>query len=247
MEFSDNQVNMLKKVSAENYISEIIEHCEIMFPLLIPLQKKDDFRSCIQQSIVFAKKAGYTQRGPVRLYIDMMIILGSDFGREPLFQSLKIKYQKDLPQIERSLSLYTLLNDYIAKVYGEDGCFFKKSFEIFKGFSAEDFTVKISSSNAGLHELLRGVYPQRYDFAGYNAVNDLIAVLDEACETYKVKRLYHRLYLALIMLLFGCSFEQDIFRGHLITEPLMKYFNNDDISGQNIIVSSYASFQVNHG
>lgn len=186
MEFSDNQVNMLKKVSAENYISEIIEHCEIMFPLLIPLQKKDDFRSCIQQSIVFAKKAGYTQRGPVRLYIDMMIILGSDFGREPLFQSLKIKYQKDLPQIERSLSLYTLLNDYIAKVYGEDGCFFKKSFEIFKGFSAEDFTVKISSSNAGLHELLRGVYPQRYDFAGYNAVNDLIAVLDEACETIKL-------------------------------------------------------------
>ena len=125
--------------------------------------------------------------------------------------------------------------------------FLRKALKIFKGFSAEDFTVKISSSNAGLHELLRGVYPQRYDFAGYNAVNDLIAVLDEACETYKVKRLYHRLYLALIMFLFGCSFEQDIFRGHLITEPLMKYFNNDDISGQNIIVSSYASFQVNHG
>lgn len=94
MEFSDNQVNMLKKVSAENYISEITEHCEIMFPLLIPLQRKDDFRSCIQQSIVLAKKAGYTQRGPVRLYIDMMIILGSDFGKEPLFQSLKIKDQK---------------------------------------------------------------------------------------------------------------------------------------------------------
>lgn len=102
MEFSDNQVNMLKKVSAENYISEITEHCEIMFPLLIPLQRKDDFRSCIQQSIVLAKKAGYTQRGPVRLYIDMMIILGSDFGKEPLFQSLKIKDQKVLPQIERS-------------------------------------------------------------------------------------------------------------------------------------------------
>lgn len=57
MEFSDNQVNMLKKVSAENYISEITEHCEIMFPLLIPLQRKDDFRSCIQQSIVLAKKS----------------------------------------------------------------------------------------------------------------------------------------------------------------------------------------------
>lgn len=193
------------------------------------------------------KKAGYTQRGPVRLYIDMMIVFGANFERDPLFQWLKMEERKTLPQIERSVHLYTLLNDYIVKIYGENGCFFKESIEMLKGFSAKDFSVKLSFSNAELHELLMGIYPQRYEFAGYNAVNDLIAVLDGACEKYKIKRLDHRLYLAIIMFLFGCSFEQDVFRSHLITEPLMKYFNNDDISGHNTIVSSYASFQVNHG
>ena len=247
MEFSDDQVDVLKKISIENYINEVIEHCGVIFPRLIPLYSKVEFYSYIQQGITLAKKAGYTQRGPVRLYIDAMIIFGSGFEREPLFHSLGINEKKELSQIERSVNLYALLNDYIEKVYGENVCFFKKSFEVFKKFSAKDFPMEISSSNAELHELLMGIYPQRYDFAGYNAVDDLIAALDVACERYKIKWLNHRLYLALIMFLFGCSFEQDVFRGHLITAPLMKYFNNENISGHNIIVSSYASFQVNHG
>lgn len=246
IEFSDNQVNILKSISTENYIGEIIEHCEIMFPLLISLYVKDDFRSCIQQSIVLAKKASYTQRGPVRLYIDMMIMLGSDFEKEPLFHSFRIKDQKELPQIERSMNLYTLLNNYIVEVYGENGCFFKKSVEAFKGFRTKNYFVKISSGNEELHELLRGIYPQRYDFAGYDAVNNLISILDEACEKYKIKRLTHRLYLALIMFLFGCLFEQDLFRGRYITEPLMRYFNNEDITNHNVIVSYYESFFVNY-
>ena len=246
MEFSDNQVNMLKKVSTENYISEITEHCGIMFPLLIHLQMKGDFRSCIQQSIVLAKKAGYTQRGPVRLYIDLMIIFGTNFDRDPLFQWLKMEERETFPQIERSVNLYTLLNDYIVKVYGENGCFFKESIEKLKNFSVKDFSVKLSYSNAELHKLLMGIYPQRYDFSGYNAVNNLIAVLGEACERYKIKRLDYRLYLAVIMFLFGCSFEQDIFHGRFIMEPLMRYFTSEDVSHHNAIVKYYESLYVNY-
>ena len=247
MEFSDDQVDVLKKIAIESYIDEIVEHCGIIFPKLIPLYMKEEFYSYVQQGIILAEQAGYTQRGPVRLYIDAMIIFGSGFEREPLFHSLKIKEKRQPSQIERSMNLYALLNDYIEKVYGENGCFFKKSFEMFENFSAKAFPVNISYSNEGLHELLMGIYPQRYDFAGYNAVNDLIAVLDGVCEKYKIKRLNHRLYLALIMFLFGCSFEQDVFRGHLITAPLINYFNNEEISNHNIIVSTYDSFQLNHG
>lgn len=247
MEFSDSQVDVLKKISFESYIGELTEHCGVIFPELISLNRKEDFRSCIQLGITLARKAGYTQRGPIRLYIDMMIILGMNFECDPLFHWLKTEEQKVLSQIERSIMCCGLLDDYLARVYGVNGCFFKKSLEKFKDYSVKFLPEKIGSSNAELHELLRDIYPQRYDFAGYDAVNDLITLSGVGCERYKLKRDSHKTYLILIMFLFGCSFEQDVFRGHLITEPLMKYFNNDDISGHNIIVSSYASFQVNHG
>lgn len=142
---------------------------------------------------------------------------------------------------------FGLLDDYLAKVYGENGCFYKKSVEKIKNYSFKSLPEKTHSSNEELHELLRDIYPQRYDFAGCDAVNDLITLAGVGCERHKLKRDDHKSYLVLIMFLFGCSFDQDFFRGHLITEPLMNFFNNDDISGHNIIVSSYASFQVNHG
>lgn len=247
MKFSDDQVDVLKKISIESYIDEITEHCTDIFPRLIPLYRKEDVHYYIQQGITLAKKAGYTQRGPVRLYINMMILLGVNFECDPLFQWLKTEGGNTLPQIERSVICYGLLDDYLASVYGENGRFYKKSLERFKNYSVKFFPEKISSNNEGLHELLRGIYPQKYDFAGYDAVNDLISLSVDKCERYKLNMVCHKSYLALIMFLFGCSFEQDYFRGHFVTEPLMKYFNNDDASGQNIIVSSYASFQVNHG
>lgn len=246
MEFSDNQVDMLKKISIESYIDEITEHCGVIFPRLILLHRKEGFCSYIQKGITLAKNAGYTQRGPVRLYIDMMIILGTNFERDPLLQRLKMEEQKVLPQLERSVMCCELLDDYLARVYGENGCFFKESLRKFKKYSVKFPHEKIRSSNEELHELLRGIYPQRYDFAGYDAVNDLVTLSGIGCERHKLKRDSHKSYLVLIMFLFGCSFEQDVFRGHLITDPLVKYFNNDDIRGHNIIVSSYASFQVNH-
>lgn len=246
MEFSDNQVDVLKKISIESYIDEIAEHCGVIFPRLIPLYRKEDFCSHIQQGITLAKKAGYTQRGPVRLYIDMMIILGANFERDPLFQGLKIEEQKCLPQIERSVMLCGLLDDYLAKVYGDNGCFFKESLENFKYSSVKFLSDRTRFSNEGLHELLREIYPQRYDFAGYDAVNALIVLSGASCEKYNLKRKGHKSYLALIMFLFGCSFEQDIFRRQLINEPLIRYFNHDEISDHNCIVSSYAFFQINH-
>lgn len=124
MEFSENQVSVLKSLSIENYISEVVGHCEILFPLLISSQKNDSLRSCIKKGVIFSNECGYTQRGPVRLYIDMMIMLGSHFESDPLFQSFKINRQEGIAQIETSVVLYAFLNNYLTKVHGDNGCFF---------------------------------------------------------------------------------------------------------------------------
>lgn len=78
-------------------------------------------------NIVRAKNAGYTQRGAVRLYIDMMIIFGEGFERDPLFKNIVTRNtNENLSQIEKTMNLYSFLNRYINDVYGEGGVFLWK-------------------------------------------------------------------------------------------------------------------------
>ena len=207
MEFSNSQIEVLKKLSFENYVNELMEHYEIMFPLLMSSLKKDEVRSFIEQGIVLAKKSGYTQRGPVRLYLDMMIIFGSKFEQDPLFQRLNVKEENNVSQIERSVTLYTLLNKYLEAVYGVNGIYFKESLRMFNDLNIKDLPVGINVSSKDLHELLRRIYPQRYDFVTANAIDNLIALSDEYCKHCELKIDNNKSYFVLIVFLFGCSFE----------------------------------------
>lgn len=240
IELNYNQVDFLKNIAIEKYIDEIMDHWESNFPGFILLQKDKDIKSYINQGISIAKKYGYTQRGSVRLYIDMMIMFGVNFERDPLFQWLIEKEKSS--QIERSVKSHMLLTGYFEKVYGDNGCFFKESINNFKEFSEKYLPVKIDITNKELHEMLKYIYPQRYDFVGTDAIDNLIFLSES--KKYKLKHSRHRSYLVIIMFLFGCSFEQDFFRSRFILEPLMKYLNNEHICNHNTIVSCYESFQV---
>lgn len=116
----------------------------------------------------------------------------------------------------------------------------------FKVVNINYLSIKTKFNNEWLHEMLREVYPQRYDFVGCDAVSRLISLSVLICEKFNIKRNEHRSYLVLIMFLFGCFFDRDIFRGRFITEPLKRYFESGDINNHNAVLSAYASFQINN-
>ncbi|MCK8353404.1 hypothetical protein LXA26_18025, partial [Erwinia amylovora] len=96
---------------------------------------------------VLAKESGYTQRGPVRLYLDMMIIFGSHFEQDPLFKKLMVEEDKNVSQIEKSVTLYTLLGKYLKTVYGLSGIYFKESIRVFLRLNIKTLPVGINVSN----------------------------------------------------------------------------------------------------
>ncbi|EEE2004611.1 hypothetical protein CI266_005067 [Salmonella enterica subsp. enterica serovar Kotte] len=124
MKFTEDQVTLLKKIALKNYIDELIEHIKFVFPLLPFSWGTDNLYSSVEMSIIQAKKAGYTQRGSVRLYIDMMIILGGGFEKDLLFKnSLISNIRGDFSPIEKTMGLYSFLNRYVNEVYGKGGVF----------------------------------------------------------------------------------------------------------------------------
>lgn len=216
-----------------------------MFPSLVRLLAKDEFRLFIEQGIILANKSGYTQRGPVRLYLDMLIIFGVDFEQDSLFQWLKIE-REDVSQIEKSISLYTFLNKYFDDVYGENSVFFKDSLEKFLTLNVKDLYISIGGDNKALHEFLQNIYQQRYDFYGPDFINNLIASSEQYCKRYGLIEDSYKSYLILIMFLFGRSLDQDLLRRWFIMEPLTEYFKSGNVIFHYSIASCYEAFKVNN-
>lgn len=105
MKFTEDQVTFLKKLSLKNYIDELIDYIKYVFPSLPFSCGTNNLYSYIEMNIVRAKNAGCTQRGAVRLYIDMMIIFGEGFERDPLFKNIVTRnINENLSQIEKTMN-----------------------------------------------------------------------------------------------------------------------------------------------
>ncbi|EDX9487209.1 hypothetical protein LAN87_004408 [Salmonella enterica] len=246
MKFTEDQVTLLRKLSLKNYIDELVEHIKYVFPLLPFSCGADNLYSYIEMSIVRAKNAGYTQRGAVRLYIDMMIILGERFERDPLFKNIEARdINENLSQIEKTMNLYSFLNRYINEVYGEGGIFFMESLSKFKNFNIENIPVTYKNRPHNIHNLLKYIYPQRYKFIGSNAIDHLNALSEEYAERNEIVQGNQRTYLIVVMFLFGCSLESNVFYSRLNISDLKDYLVKEDSISHDLIVSSYSRLQIN--
>lgn len=246
MNFNEEQIIRLEKLSLRNYVCELVEHCMSLFPLLVSLQGQDSFRAYIEQLIIIAKKDGYTQRGPVRLYIDMMIIFGVRFGNDPLYQSFTIKKQEmNLSQIEKSMILYSYLSEYMEFVYGKNNLLFKESIKKFQNLDIKNVLANVEANYGGVHNLLKNIYPQKYFFVGSSSINNLIKSSDELAKCYGLGKFNQKIYLTLIMFLFGCSFEQGIFRNVISMDYFSRSFASEDAEFHHSIVSCYECLQIN--
>ena len=246
MEFSENQVLLLEELSLANYISEITEHCRIIFPGLMPLFDRESLRKYFSHVINLAKQSDYTQRGPVRLYIDMTIMFGVRFEYDPLYRWLNNNIDHALPQLEKSMANYLLVDQYTSAICGMDCVFFDESHANFQSLSINSLPSHVIDGGKKLHELLMRIYPQRYKIVGENAIDKLIALSDIHSKNYDMKNESDKTYLIVIMFLFGCEFDKDYFRTQLIMPSLLNFFSGNRESSHSKIASAYSCFKINH-
>jgi len=247
IELCDPQIDLLKAFSLKKDTDDFIIHCRKMFPSLVTLQRKEHLRPYIEQSVELAKKAGFTQRGPVCVYMDMMIILGVGFERDPLHAWLAPDALTDSSsQLEKSMALYAALKNYLNTVYGEQGMFFEESLQRLRHITINTLPVNPDSYSENVHALLHALYPQRYDFIGYDAINAWLSFTDVRMKNAGITKAKHKAYMALIMFLFGYQFDQGCFRNALNLVTQSSAFSQPDNRLHEIVISCYSCLKMTH-
>lgn len=168
-------------------------------------------RQVIQLGVKNAAAYGLTTRGPVRLFIELMFLLGSGFDRDPQLRwahnILTDDNISDGPT--RADVLYEASLDYYGRVIGLHSRFATAAL---RGIFDEAPTVIAISGSNFAHEVysaMQRLYPEKCADAGEHTIHALIADAKTLAESMSATTQRTTILFAVCMFAFGYYFHAD--------------------------------------
>lgn len=162
-----DQAEAFRQHHLKKFEDEMVEHLQKFCPRYWSVMGEADGRRVIQLGIERARKYGFTNRGPVRFYIELMLLFGSDFDTDPqhLWASKVLNDPENLDPAVRAHRLFNAMEKYASRVFGQDQTFLIAALQRLSGFRFERFQDAVSAQRQLLRQM-EMLYPQKYEYIG---------------------------------------------------------------------------------
>jgi hypothetical protein len=134
-----SQMEAFRDAAARSFEEEMLGRLRDFNPRHFDVVGVEGMRQVIRRGIRKAEGFEFTSRGPVRLFLNMMVMFGSDFFNDPIYPwAGEILSQKAVPQMERAMQLHAAVNAYSDAVGGMHFKFERKAIEKAQSIGWED-------------------------------------------------------------------------------------------------------------
>lgn len=199
------QMEVFEQAALRRFEDEMVVHLRQLAPQHCNAVGEEGLRQVIRTGFKRAASYGLTNRGPVRFYIDLMIMLGSDFDTDPQYP-WAAALLKDLAvpdQMIRADRLYEKAMDYSAKVFGRG---YEQEKAAVRRAGAVKYEELPSSAADSIRELVKyfeNVFPEKVRYLGELPVRALAARAKILSEQHRLAPERGPVVLAGIMFAFG--------------------------------------------
>jgi hypothetical protein len=119
LEIREEQMAVFDQAARKSFEDEMVQHLAEFVPKQCEVIGEQQVRKVIQLGVERARIYSLTNRGPVRFYIELMFVFGSDFDTDPLLSwAAEILGDVLTNQMAKAGRLYEKTNDYLEKVSG---------------------------------------------------------------------------------------------------------------------------------
>lgn len=197
------QIEVLERGTRQRFEDEMVLHGKAFSPRLSQVIGDDQLRVAVRQAIERARGFGFTNRGPIRLYIELIFLRGSDFDTDPQYPELGRILREEEDQMWRAERMFDAVNDYIAKVSGPNGVNVRAALEAVAAFAR----APAAFSTAGfVPEMLREMgraFPQKATYVGEEALAALVEEGRAAARRYGFAATRAEALIVVLMFAFG--------------------------------------------
>ena len=118
------QLRVLAAVPLQAFEDELVDHCRSFAARLFQMRGEECIRGMVRTGMTHAGNGGFTVRGPVRYWVEMMFAFGHEFHTDPQLQWLATPLAALAePQLERAKAVFLGMQQYQLQVEGDNKAF----------------------------------------------------------------------------------------------------------------------------
>ena len=138
MVIRQSQLRTFRDELLANTENELAEHCRGYAPQLCQAAGEERVLEAVRLGLKRAQGYGFIDQPQIRFYIDMMLVLGSDFDSDPQFPWAAETLEDQFSRAEvRGMVLHRDLSLYMDRVMGEQDEYLIAALDRFLSLSAE--------------------------------------------------------------------------------------------------------------
>jgi len=212
LKLQDAQLDVFRRKALDRYVAELVEHCRKFAPALCATLDDAQLERAVRSGIERARADGFNERGPVRFYIDLMIVFGAGFSRDPQYPWIAKILEGPGSQLERTEALHTRVAVYLAEVDGKDNVYTLAALRELQRLVSLGLDLSPEGFHDELLALMAEVHPRKAAQADEGALRRLIAQAEASCRArYGFRAVRSYALWAVMGFAFGHAFDSDPF------------------------------------
>ncbi len=176
------QMKAFQAVAQVSFEAQALEHIRQAYPAAIKGVEEARLKQLISKGAERAGKHGFKARGPVRMFLDFLVILGHEFDQDPLFFWVSdiLKDREGLDEMTQAARLRLHVATYRELVYGSKGEHVAKGLDHMAKAPVQELTAVGRSFESSAIPWLQNLHPRKCAWAGTAALTNLVQMAQQA-------------------------------------------------------------------
>lgn len=182
------QMRVFEKAAADRFEDELVNHFKQFAPKHSAVIGEAGVRQVIRLGRARANKYGFTYRGPVRFYVEMMFMFGSDFDTDPQlpWAAAILNRSAASDQLRRADRLYDKTGVYLKKISGPNHTYSIEALRKLSRARIEDYPTSGANFEDVVVKGLQDIYPQKCRYLGELSLRGLVEIGLASANDYSV-------------------------------------------------------------
>jgi hypothetical protein len=178
------QMRVLEDAGWRQFEDEMLLHSQRFAPKLSTQLGDGQLRIALRQAIAHAREYGFSNRGPVRLYIESTFLFGSSFDSDPQYPWARRTLIEDDDQMSRAEKLVARILDYQRDVSGPGAVNTRNALRALNVIAHSPLDVSEDDFVPRMLDEVRRAFPQKAAYVGEIGLTTLIAGAQSDLEKY---------------------------------------------------------------
>jgi hypothetical protein len=207
----NEQMEVFRKAALASFESKMMVHLSGFAKRHCEVIGEENVRYVIRLGIERSALYGFTDRGAIQLFLELMFMFGSYFDTDPQLPWAAQILQNREADEEMACAdrLYHRTMDYLNAVAGPGNAYTIRALKKIRMIAAQSFTFTSENFVGSLMTEMADAYPEKYRYVGKDALKTLIERGIDSAKTHKVKTDRSLWLFCVLMFALGHGFAND--------------------------------------